>query len=119
MDILETGMAFLATQNRAAMSVSGSYLRPATSITLTGIPFKRGSSNDQFVLGDGSLANVHATDLLINTADIGVMVWPVEGDIISIGSTNYEVQPYGNEPCARWADEYHKEIRIHTKEVVA
>jgi len=67
---------------------------------------------------------VHSTDFQIAAADYsfdGVVTEPMERDLatrtVAGRRETFELLEFGGEPCWRWADPAHTEIRAHTKHV--
>ena len=51
----------------------------------------------------------------------GAVIEPRRGDLVYATLSGqvqaFEVLPFGSEPCWRWCDPYHVNIRVHTKHV--
>lgn len=65
---------------------------------------------------------IHSVDFFIAAADYrfaGVQAEPLENDLITrticSRRETHELLKFGDEPCWRWADPAHTEIRAHTK----
>ncbi len=64
-------------------------------------------------------------DFVIPAADFhfpyGDTIEPQRGDLVHMtieGQVqSFEVLPFGSEPCWRWCDPYHVNIRVHTKHI--
>ena len=124
--LIERGIAWHAAK-LTSTKVAGetlTYSRPSTaqSVPLTVTP---GQSMLALDVGDGG-TRIEWTDadFLIVAAELslgGVAVEPQRKDRITRtkgGKTVvYEVLPYENEPCWRWADEHRTLMRVHTKEI--
>jgi hypothetical protein len=79
-----------------------------------------------FQLDDGAGAPIvtQSRDYLIDAAELAIgdeRIMPIKGDRIiesvNGGTFTYEVMGPGDEPVWRWADVYHRTLRIHTKAV--
>jgi hypothetical protein len=74
--------------------------------------------------GAGALIVTQSRDYLIDAADLAIAderIIPMKGDRIieSVGGATYPYEVMGpeDEPVWRWADVYHRTLRIHTKAV--
>ena len=115
-NLLRTGMQWLATTRRAALSSTVVYRRGALSVSL---PASQAAVDVQMDAGDGTLVAVRAEDFTIAAADLvlgGVSVTPRTGDTIESQGTKYEVVRLGG-PEWEWADSAQIDRVIHTRPV--
>jgi hypothetical protein len=120
---METGMERLRDRLMARNSKTVTIIRGALSTT--GVPTMLGSQLLKVTSAEGEPQTIRTDkDFLIAKGDyeIGtVAVEPLRGDriveTIDGVEATYELLPYGDEPIYRWADEYRKVYRIHTKRV--
>jgi hypothetical protein len=121
-DILETGMTWLRDQLKTHRAKSVTYKRGAQSVVVSATIGRTLVDTED---DNGLTIRAQVRDYLIQAADLvlaGQPVLPLRGDqIIEVdGATTYthEVLPLGPaEEMYRWSDEYHKLLRIHTKQI--
>lgn len=120
-DLLQTGLAWLASQLKQHASRPVTYVRGNDSAVVQATPAKT-----EFEQSDthGFKTDSEIRDFLIATADLvlaGVTVLPERGDLIrdTDGQTVhvFEVVPVGNEPHWRYSDPYRNLLRIHVREI--
>lgn len=121
-NMLQAGSDWLASQLKTHASRSVVYQRGVREVTVLAV-----IGRTLMKLDDG-LGGVKMEwtdrDFLIQASDLvldGEPIQPQLGD--TIRETNgdvtyiYEVMAPGGEPHWRWSDDYHKVMRIHTKQV--
>jgi hypothetical protein len=120
-DILQKGSDWLGRQRRAHASREVIYQRQSSSVS---VPATIGRTEFEQDDGGGFPVQVHTTDFLIDVADLeldGIPVEPSRGDRIIDGRIDegvvFEVMPIPGGHVWRFADEYRKVYRIHTKQV--
>lgn len=116
LDMLKTGLDWLAGRQKAFQSRSVLYRRGAASLEVTAIPGKTDfSASDEF----DAVLDVNARDYLIKTNELildGIQALPLPGDIIEDTEDGeiFEVYAPGRAPEWQYSDKpYRNLLRIH------
>jgi hypothetical protein len=116
-----SGSALLARSGEWLAQMRRKYLAP-TAISLQ-VLATIGTTTFQKDDGAGAVIVTQSRDYLIDATDLVVtneQIIPVAGDRViesrSGQNFTYEVMAIGDEPAWRWADVYHRTLRVHTKE---
>lgn len=125
-DMMRWGLAALTRSMAAHASRDVTYVRGVDEAVVRAT---FGSKLLRIQDADGGTRIEHTDlDFLIPAADLildGTAITPERGDRIVVAegegdaaeSETYEVLPYGDEPCWRWADPHRSAVRVHTKHV--
>lgn len=102
---------------RAETGISATYLRGATEIDLTEVG--RGTKVFRFTDEYQTTKRTETSDFFIEASQLDLE--PTIGDRIqeTVGDQlyTYELVSINNEPCFRWSDPGHTQLRIHTLKV--
>jgi hypothetical protein len=122
-DMLQTGIAWLGGALKANASQPVTYSRGAQSVDLMS------SYGAKLLKIDDGMGGIRIEwtdqDFKFLGADFhfvyGDTIEPQRGDLVKAtidGQVEtFEVLPFGTEPCWRWCDPYHVNIRVHTKHI--
>jgi hypothetical protein len=120
-NLLDTGAAWLADQRHKHLTRTITYRRGAHSISLSATIGRTEFAADA---GEPVIETWQSRDYLIRTADLilsTVTALPLRGDRIeeTDGAVThvYEVVAPGGQTPWRYADDFRRELRIHTKHV--
>ena len=120
-NLLDTGAAWLADQRHKHMTKSVVYRHGDVGIVLSATIGRTEFASDA---ADPVIETWQSRDYIVRTADLtfgGVVLLPSRGDRIeeSDGAVTqvYEVMAPGGQPPWRYADDFRRELRIHTKHV--
>jgi hypothetical protein len=121
-DLLAKGADMLAQSQRHYVSSKVAYTR-GTSVSR--IPATRGRTEVDVVDAAGMVLREDAWDFIIHVDDMkidGIRTEPANGDRIIVSDTafpnreyTFEVMGIAGGPPFRFADEYRRQYRIHTK----
>jgi hypothetical protein len=114
-DLLDTGAAWLAAQQKSHAARDVTYSRAAQSVV---VKATKGQSRFEVTDTNGSQTTITGTDFIVRRADLhfgGTEVEPVTGDRITDSGLLYEVMSIPGEPVSRETDQYRYQHRIHTK----
>jgi hypothetical protein len=115
---------WLAQMRRKYLAQTVTYLRDAAPAAISlQLLATVGTTTFQSDDGAGGVIVTQSRDYLIDAADLVVadeQILPVPGDrvieTVNGRTFSYEVMAMGDEPAWRWADVYHRTLRVHTKE---
>lgn len=122
-DMLQKGIAWLGEKLKANASQPVTYTRGNQSVDL------QASYGAKLLHIDDGMGGIRIewtdADYKFLTADFhfpyGDTIDPQRGDRVTATlngqAETFEVLPFGNEPCWRWCDPYHVNIRVHTKHI--
>ena len=116
MNLLKTGLEFLADKLKTHASETVTYRRGANSVS---IQATFGKTTYQIESESGFHIGGEIIDFLFLTADLVIgnaVTTPQAGDRIYTDRAIYEVQFIGD-GCWRYSDPFGKMIRLHTKEI--
>lgn len=98
MTLFSSGLSWHATQLLAAAGQSVTYRRGATELPITAV---EGRTAYEAATAEETRVRGHQTDWICKQADLAGLYPPQPGDQVQVGSTVYEVQNLGDEPCYR------------------
>lgn len=115
-DQIETGLEWLATQNRTYRARTVTYVRGGESVSLSATV---GRTVMRVDTGYGVYQRHEVRDYICDVSDLGDLAPPQAGDQVKdtiSGTVNlFEVMAPGNEPEWKYSDPYHNTVRVHTK----
>jgi hypothetical protein len=111
MSIFSQGLSWHSTQLLAATGQTVIYRRGATELTITATI---GKTAYESTTAEETRVRGQQTDWICQQADLVGLYPPLPGDQVEVGSTIYEVQNLGDEPCYR---DLHAStlVRIHVR----
>ena len=121
-DILQTGLEWLAAQNKTHRATLVTYKRGNYSASITAT---YGKKTIRIPQANGVYIHIETIDWLMLAADLiinSTLTEPQPGDRIEWTDANsdvhvYEVQPIGDENCFRYSDPGQTSLRIHTQQM--
>ena len=111
MDVLGSGLAWMAGKMESCMAVSVAYTH--NGVTAGNIPAVIGTSDYQVLSDMGVEVGSSRVDFIIKETHLGFT--PTLGDIIVYNGRKYKVVDHGGAGCWRWTDGYCISRRIHTE----
>jgi hypothetical protein len=120
-NLLDTGAAWLADQRHQHLSKSVTYRRGVSAVTLDATIGRTEFASDA---AEPVIENWQSRDYIVRTVDLvlsGAAALPQRGDRIEevdgAVTLYYEVMAPGGETPWRYADDFRRELRVHTKYV--